>query len=56
MCETIVSFGDKTAIVEPFNPARIGSGFACVIKGHRIPFGTFAEAMEIAFSYVFGKK
>ena len=56
MSETVVSFGDKTAIVEPFNPARVGSGFVCVIKGHRIPFGTFDEAMKIAFSYVFDRK
>lgn len=56
MGETLVSFGDKSAMVEPLNAARIGSGFICVIKGHKIPFNTFAEAVEIAFGYVFGKK
>ena len=56
MSETLVSFGDKLAKIEPLNAARHGSGFACVIKGHRIPFTTFDEAMQIAFNYVFGKK
>ena len=56
MSETVVLFGDKLAKIEPLNAARYGSGFACVIRGHRIPFNTFDEAMKIAFSYVFGKK
>ena len=56
MGETLVLFGDKLAKIEPLNAARYGSGFACVIRGHRIPFTTFDEAMKIAFSYVFGKK
>ena len=56
MGETLVLFGDKMAKIEPLNAARHGSGFACVIRGHRIPFTTFDEAMQIAFSYVFGKK
>ena len=56
MGETLVLFGDKMAKIEPLNATRYGSGFACVIKGHRIPFNTFDEAMKIAFGYVFGKK
>ena len=56
MGETIVSFGDKIAEVKPANESRIGSGFVCVIKGHKIPFNTFAEAMQVAFGYVFSKK
>lgn len=56
MGETIVSFGDKIAEVKPADESRIGSGFVCIIKGHRIPFSTFAEAVEVAFGYVFGKK
>ena len=56
MGETLVSFEDKIAEVKPANESRIGSGFVCVIKGHKIPFNTLSEAMEIAFSYVFGKK
>ena len=56
MGETLVLFGNKEAKIEPLNAARYGSGFACVIKGHRIPFNTFDEAMQIAFNYVFGKK
>ena len=55
MGETLVLFGKKEAKIEPLNVARYGSGFICVIKGHRIPFSTFDEAMSAAMAFVFGK-
>lgn len=55
MGETLVLFGEKEAKIEPANAARIGSGFVCIIKGHKIPFMTFNEAMSAAIAFVFGK-
>lgn len=55
MGETLVLFGEKQAKIEPLNAARIGSGFIVTIEGHKIPIGTFNEAMSAAMVFVLGK-
>ena len=52
MGETILSFGDKRAKIEPANASRIGSGYREIIGEIIQVFASFDEAMADAVAYM----
>ena len=53
MGETILSFGDKRAKIEPANASRIGSGYRETIGEIVQVFASFDEAITDAVGYMF---
>ena len=52
MGETILSFGDKRAKIEPANVSRIGSGYRVIIGEIIQVFASFDDAVADAVAYM----
>lgn len=53
MGQTVLSFGDKRATIEPYNATRIGSGYRETRADGAKVFDTFEEAIADSIDYMF---